>query len=145
MTEQECYKLLGFGGAGNPATVMTIEVLTRAITDRIESDLIDSADRIREFTPVLMGAACMVLKKEDELLFLAVGDDGYLEVSEDTGFLFRVLSAEGLLREVAPDAVVTELERLREEVVAAKLRANEDREYAEFERLKAKFEATKLK
>ena len=139
MHQQKCYELLGLERNGDPDTEMTIGSLSTAIVQSIDFRLTHTTERIEEFKVCLLSSGySLLLKREDELLFLTV-EDGYLEVSGNGKHLFGFLSAEGRLRDVADDAVVTELERLRAQVVANQLLDAKKRELAERDRLIVKY------
>lgn len=121
MNEKKCFELLELNRVGNPEAEVTIESLTSVITESIQSRLVDTTVSAQGFTIVhLFSPACVIAKKDRELLFLAI-DDGItdlLEATTDAQYLFRLLSAEGLLHEVVPEPIVTELMRLREVAMA---------------------------
>ena len=139
MLEKKCSELLGVKREESPDIEVTIESLSDAIIKSIDSKLTDTTHRIEDFKGCVLGSHFLFLKSGNELLLLVVDDDGDLCVSEDGDFLFRLLSAEGRLREVADDAVVTSLERLRAQEVTDCLAKKEEKERAEWERLSLKF------
>lgn len=130
MIEQKCYELLGLNIIGNPNTEMTIESLVSAITESTNSRLIGTTMNAQGFTIVhVLDSSCVLAKKDRELLFLTIADDGgYFEASMDSQYLFRLLSAEGLLHDVVPEPIVTELLRLQEIAMADRLARSEKNE-----------------
>jgi hypothetical protein len=139
MTENECYKLLGFSTTGNPDTVMTIESLTDAIVTAIDLMLVDFTEGFQEFKPLVLRLNCIALRNANQLMFLALDEDRDLVLSDDAMYLFRVFSTDGLLSSVVNLEVVLELERLRGEIVASRIKTNEERERAELARLLLKY------
>lgn len=147
MNEERCHNLLNLTQYGNPAVEMTMAGLEAAVVRSIESRLVTKFEKFHEFVGVRLLDEFVLLRNGERLLMLEIAgweNDRYLVVSTDGGRLFRELRTFRLLREVVPEEIVAEFDRLGQVAAADRLARDlnqQEQDLAEYQRLKLKLES----